>query len=108
MKKDHKHLELKSLKFDEWLYLIHHIHHYIDKKKRISHELHHCFLFSEKNLKGKKFKVKHLLIKNKLYHVLEKEFSGILYDHANNSYKIVYKKIGKDKYSLIGLNKKLN
>lgn len=108
MKCNTKHPKLKSLKFDEWLYLVHHIHHYVNKRGKISHELHHCFLFSKKDLRGKKYKIGHLLIKNKLYHVLEEEFSGILYDHANNSYAITFERIGGTGCSLIKLNKKLS
>jgi len=103
MKKDNK---KNDLKFDEWLYLIHHIHHYVDKKGKVSHEIHHCFLFSKKNLGGNKFKIKHLVIKNKLYHVLEKKFVGILYDHWGNPYKIINEETESTKYSLVKLNKK--
>lgn len=106
MKYNTKHSELKTLKFDEWLYLLHHIHHYVNKKGKIFHEWHHCFLFSKKNLKGKKYKTRHLLIKNKLYHVLEEKFSGILYDHANNPYIITFERIRGIECSLIKLNKK--
>lgn len=97
---------LESLNFDEWLYLIHHLHHFKSARSRAIHEIHHCFLFSKKNLKGEKFKVKHLLKRNKLYHILDKDFSGTLFDHANNSYKIISKKIGDLNYPLIKLNKK--
>lgn len=97
---------LKSLNFDEWLYLIHHLHHFKSGKGRAIHEIHHCFLFSKKNERGEKFKVKHLLRGNKLYHILDKNFSGILFDHANNSYKIIFQKIKGVNYPLIKLNKK--
>lgn len=97
---------LKSLTFDEWLYLIHHLHHLKSEKDGIIHEIHHCFLFSKKNGRGEKFKVKHLLKGNRLYHILDKDFSGILFDHANNSYNIISQKIGGVNYPLIKLNKK--
>lgn len=105
-KNKERHPRLKPLSFDEWLYLIHHLHHYKTKNGKVVHEIHHCFLFSKKNEEGEKFKVNHLLYKNKLYHILEEDFSGILFDHANNSYKIFFQKIGGINYPLIKLNRK--
>lgn len=101
-----RHIRLKSLNFDEWLYLIHHLHHYKTKDGKVVHKTHHCFLFSKKNEKGEKFKIKHLLYRNKLYHILEENFSGVFFDHANNSYKIFSQKIGRINYFLIKLNRK--
>jgi len=100
-----KHPKLKNLPFKEWLHLLHHLHHY-KYKNRVTHEMHHCFLFTKKNKKGEMFKIKHLLRGDKLYHVLEGNYSRTLFDHANNSYKITPSKLGKKIHSLIKFKKK--
>lgn len=82
------------------LYFIHHMHHF-KSGKDIEHELHHCFLFEKKNMAGKKYSVVHRTIKNKLFHCLEADFEGILYDHANNTYMIARKKIDGKRISAI-------
>jgi uncharacterized protein YjaZ len=75
------------------LYLIHHMHHFkVDSG--VGHELHHCFLFSQKDMKGKKYSVAHKLYKDEIYHCLAEKFEGILYDHINNAFKIVPRKLG--------------
>jgi len=84
-------------KEQERLYLIHHMHH-LKSNQNALHELHHCFLFSEKNMKGDKYQIKHLVFTSKLFHVLNKTFSGRLYDHKNRAFKIAIKKIlGKNR-----------
>ena len=82
-------------------YLLHHMHHF-EEKKQVIHDLHHCFLFAKRGMKGEKFKIKHLLTKGKLFHVLDKNYNGYLYDHTNNKFKITEKKIKNKKYSIIG------
>ena len=105
-KNKNPHFHQKSLSFNEWLYLIHHLHHFRSGKGRVIHEIHHCPLFSKKNKKGKRFNIKHLLKGDKLYHILGEDFSGIVFDHDNNSYKITPQKIKGINYPLIKLNKK--
>jgi hypothetical protein len=39
-------------------------------------------------MKGKKYYFKHLVSNGKLLHVLDKQFSGVLYDHANKTYRL--------------------
>jgi len=74
-------------------YLIHHMHHFASAKYGVTHDLHHCFLFSEKNTRGRKYAVVHFVYKGKVYHCLAKKFAGKLYDHANNIFEIKIKKI---------------
>lgn len=95
-----KHRDLISEKLQSRLYLIHHMHHY-QRKNEVIHELHHCFLFSKPNMKGEKFSVKHLFLKDKLYHVLEGKVPEILFDHANNSFTIKRKEINHQTYFVI-------
>ena len=83
------------------LYLVHHMHHFKYLSNRAKHEIHHCFLFYEKNMKGDKYEIKHLLVDEKLFHVLNKLFSGYLYNHLNNSFKINIRQINNKKYSII-------
>ena len=80
-----RHQDLISEKDQEKLYLIHHMHHYQNGSNAV-HELHHCPLFSEKEMKGKKYSIAHLLIDEKLYHILDRKPESVLYDHANNSF----------------------
>lgn len=83
------------------LYLVHHMHHFQDRNKKVIHDLHHCYLFTKKGMKGERFRMKHLLVKNNLFHVLDKSFVGFLYDHKNNRFKIAERKIGDKKYSIV-------
>lgn len=76
------------------LYLIHHMHHF-KFGSDVKHELHHCFLFSQKNMGGKKYHIIHKFYKNDCLHCLKEKFKGILYDHAGNSFSIKSKKLGK-------------
>ena len=83
-----KHKDLLSEKDQERLYLVHHMHHYPDKKEVI-HELHHCFLFSKKNMSGDKYSLNHFMYAKKLYHVLNKKSdTAVLYDHANREHMV--------------------
>ena len=76
------------------LYLIHHMHHF-KVGSDVGHELHHCFLFSQKDMKGKKYHVIHKFYKNNCFHCLKEKFKGILYDHAGNSFSIKSKRLGR-------------
>ncbi|MCJ7804393.1 hypothetical protein MUP35_01530 [Patescibacteria group bacterium] len=76
------------------LYLLHHMHHF-KVGSDVKHELHHCFLFGQKNMKGKKYQVVHKFYKNNCFHCLKEKFNGILYDHAGNRFSIKPKKLGK-------------
>ncbi|MFH0852192.1 MAG: hypothetical protein V1845_01110 [bacterium] len=87
--KNHK--NLLSEKEQTRLYFVHHMHH-LKSRQNARHELHHCFLFSQKNMKGERYQIKHLLSGNKLSHVLDRTFSGKLYDHQNRAFKIVKKR----------------
>jgi len=95
------HKNLLSEKEQERLYFVHHMHH-IKSGKVIKHELHHCFLFSQQNMKGNKYQIKHLISDGKLLHVLDKTFSGKLYDHKNRAFKIQNIKIKSKNYSILG------
>jgi hypothetical protein len=91
----HKNKFLSTLEDDKKLklYLIHHMHHFKDSSD-VGHELHHCFLFSQKDMKGRKYSIVHKIYEDEVYHCLAKKFKGILYDHANDIFKIVPKKLG--------------
>ena len=95
-----KHQNLLTEKDQKILYLVHHMHHF-KRGESIQHEIHHCPLFSEKDMKGEKYRIKHLLVKGKLFHILDKLFFGFLYDHLNNSFKIAIKKKKNKKYSVL-------
>ncbi|MFA6193832.1 MAG: hypothetical protein WC726_03170 [Parcubacteria group bacterium] len=82
------------------LYLIHHMHHF-QSGKNIKHELHHCFLFARKSMKGKKYSIIHKVAKKELLHCISGNFEGRLYDHANNVYKIINKNIDGKRISVI-------
>ncbi len=87
------------------LYLVHHMHHFKKRTKGknvVVHDLHHCYLFSKKNMKGEKFKIGHLLFNNKIFHVLNKKHSGFLYDHENNKFKVKEIVIKNKKYFFVG------
>lgn len=78
----------------EKVYLIHHMHHF-GSTNRIAHELHHCFLFEKKNMKGRKYSVVHETHKGNIYHCVSRGFEGVLFDHKNNMFNIRKRKIGR-------------
>ena len=82
------------------LYAVHHMHHFKTGKNGCGHDLHHCFLFAQKNMTGDKYAIKHLIANQKLYHILNKSFLGFLYDHLNDSFRIVAAKINEKSYSV--------
>jgi hypothetical protein len=82
------------------LYLIHHMHHF-QSGKNIKHELHHCFLFEKKDTKGRKYAIIHKTFKGELLHCIAGNFEGKLYDHTNNSYKIISRNINEKRISVI-------
>lgn len=94
------HKNLLTEKEQEHLYFIHHMHH-LESHQSALHELHHCFLFSERNMKGDRYRIKHHISNGKLFHILDKTFSGKLYDHKNRAFKIVVKKIINKNQSVI-------
>ena len=97
-----KHQNLISEQEQAKLYLVHHMHH-LKSFFGAKHELHHCFLYSQKDMKGEKFEIKHFLLKNgRLLHILDKKFSGTIFDHANNAFEIKTEEIGGKDYSIVG------
>jgi hypothetical protein len=98
-----KHQNLLTEKDQIKLYWVHHMHHLKTDKGGVAHELHHCFLYSQKNEKGEKYRIKHLMTKGKLLHVLQKPFSGKLYDHLNYPLKMTVSRIGKKEHSILNL-----
>lgn len=82
------------------LYLVHHMHH-LRVRKDAAHELHHCFLFSKKKMRGEKYKIKHLIFKGRLFHVLGRAYNGALYDHAGNEFIIKSFESSGKKYSVL-------
>jgi hypothetical protein len=98
-KRKRRHLKKADDKFEK-LYFIHHMHHF-GSGKNIEHELHHCFLFERKNMAGKKYSVIHETVKNKLFHCVDDDFEGKLYDHSNNAFIVAKKKINGKRISAI-------
>ncbi len=82
------------------LYGLHHMHHF-EKDNEIIHELHHCFLFGQKNMKGRRFTISHKRIDTEIYHMISPGFEGNLYDHANNVYRIKKTEFIDGKYYLV-------
>jgi len=87
------------------LYQLHHIHHF-NKNKRITHEIHHCYAFSRRDMSGGKYEIYHAAEKGHLWHCLKLRMGEIapvmIYDHAKKSYKIRPIKIhGKTHYRII-------
>jgi len=89
----------------DWIYLIHHMHP--PTKAEEMETIHHCYLYSKKNLKGKRYEQMHVKDGDLFQHVLkikEKDLDKapkVVYDHLNNGFKIVVKKISKKKYAVI-------
>lgn len=95
-----RHREYLTEKEQEHLYPVHHMHH-LKTKKGATHELHHCFLFSEKEMKGEKFTIDHLVFEDKLYHFIDRPHSGKLYDHADRAFPIRQITLGGTKRYLV-------
>jgi len=87
----------------DWIYLIHHMHP--PKKASEMETLHHCWLYSKKKLKGKRYEQIHVKDGEVFQHVLKidkiENAPEVVYDHLNNNFKIVAKDIGKGKYAVI-------
>lgn len=97
------HKECMNILDEKTCYLIHHMHHY-EKTNRVEHELHHCYLFSKKDMKGERYKIAHRLIKNKLYHILDKicdKKIDFVFDHQNYKYNVNYLKYDNQCYFFI-------
>jgi len=92
---------LLTEKQQQRLYLVHHMHHFRSGKTSAAHNLHHCFLFTGKKMTGRKYTIRHLLANGRLYHILTKNFSGALYDHADHAFKIKPLRIKNRVYSLV-------
>jgi hypothetical protein len=84
----------------EDLYLLHHMHHF-KSGKNIEHELHHCFLFEKKNMKGKKYSIRHRFVGRRLLHCVTDIFEGKLYDHRNNQFMVELININDKKLAVI-------
>ncbi|MFH1346894.1 MAG: hypothetical protein ABIH10_01440 [Spirochaetota bacterium] len=98
--KQNKWLGKKEEKAQEWLYSIHHMHHF-HSKNGVRHELHHCYLFEKANKQGEKYGIIHQIFSDIIYHCLDSEFEGKLFDHANRAYKIIKRTIkGKKIYEI--------
>jgi len=93
----HKDLISEKDQEESGLYFVHHMHHYEAKEEAV-HEVHHCPLFSKKDMKGEQYSLNHLLLDGKLYHVLDRKPVGVLYDHTNRGYKIKEIRINNKKY----------
>ena len=93
----------RSFAEQDWIYLIHHLH---PPEKGIGIEtIHHCFLYSEKNMKGIEYKQKHIKEGKLLLHILDvdnlNDVPEVVYDHLNNGFKVRIKEIEKKKYAVL-------
>lgn len=89
--KPEKHSDLQTTKIDNnfsKLYLIHHMHHF-ETDEGVRHELHHCLLYSDKDMRGNKYQISHFVKNKELYHCVDKNYSGILFDHDNNEFDVI-------------------
>ena len=86
----------------DWIYLIHHFHA-PDKASKMEIP-HHCYLFSEKGLKGKKSEQMHVKDGRVYQHVLKdkvKDAPDKVYDHLNNEFKVVVRNVSGKDYPVI-------
>ncbi len=87
----------------DWIYLIHHMHQ--PEKESEMETLHHCDLFENKSMKGKKYKQKHVKDKRVFQHVLDlkivEETPKVVYDHLNNGFKVKVDEIDGKKYAIL-------
>jgi len=81
------HVDSKDSEYKK-LYLIHHMHHLNDNNE-VLHELHHCSLYGKPDMKGEKHTIIHINTGNQLQHVIDNNFTGILYDHVNNRFNVI-------------------
>jgi len=99
--KTHKHKIPKAEQ--DWIYLIHHMHP--PKKAEEMETLHHCYMFEKKNLKGKQYEQIHVKDEDVFQHAIKikdpEKAPEVLYDHLNNSFKVVVKEIEKKKYAIM-------
>ncbi len=98
--------EKKDKKFtagQDWIYLIHHFHP--PEKVEDMEIVHHCFMLEKKNLKGEKYEQIHVKDGKVFQHCLRiddvEKAPKSVYDHLNNEFKIVIKKIDKKKYAIV-------
>ena len=87
----------------DWVYLIHHFH--TPSKASAMEVPHHCYLFTDRNLKGKRFEQQHVKDGRVYQHVLRMKNLDSppekVYDHLNNAFKVVVRKIGNKEYPVI-------
>jgi len=87
----------------DWIYLIHHFHQ--PKKAEDMETVHHCFMWTKKNLKGIKYEQIHVKEGKVFQHVLKtKDLESapkIVFDHLNNAFTVVVKEIKNKKYAVI-------
>lgn len=96
----------KTWKFSDkdWLYLCHHMH---ENPKNILdiEQLHHCDLFTEKNMKGDVYTQKHVKNGKKHLHAIDtddvKSVPKSLYGHLGNEFKITKKTIDGEQYAVL-------
>lgn len=88
----------------DWLYLAHHMH---ENPKNLLNmeELHHCDLFTEKDMKGEVYIQKHVKNGKKLLHAIDtddiKSVPKSLHGHLGNEFKISKKTIDDKKYAIL-------
>lgn len=97
---------IKESEKEDKLYRLHHMHHFL-KNKKVTHEIHHCFVFGEKQMRGEKFEVYHFVSGKDVFHCLRLNKKdamppAVVYDHADRKYKITPLTIyGKQVYKVI-------
>ena len=92
-----------------WVYMIHHMHNPEDPDDPEDIEiLHHCPMFAEKKMKGKKWQQIHVEVPKghgDVYHAIESKdphkVPELLYDHLDNEYKVIVKEVDGTEYAVI-------
>ena len=87
----------------DWIYLIHHMHP--PKKASDMEIVHHCYLYSQKKLRGTRYEQMHVKDGSLFQHALNikdmEKAPEVVYDHLNNGFKIDVREIHKRKYAII-------
>lgn len=93
----------KPVAEQDFVYLLHHFHP--PKKASEMEEVHHCIMWEKKNMKGAKYKQKHVKDGKVFWHALDikdvEEAPEAVYDHLNNGFKIKVMEIDKVEYAVI-------
>ncbi|MCK4635069.1 MAG: hypothetical protein KAT37_04295 [Candidatus Aenigmarchaeota archaeon] len=85
---------LNFVEQENWIYLLHHMHHRKDGK----HEIHHCFVLDEDD---SKYKIEHLKDGDELLHIVLGNPPEVVLDHIGNSFLIETRAINGKEYKIL-------